>query len=323
MNKNNTPDSNASNKQCLEAWADSGCFIDLGTKNRPLKVYYQDIGTPSASAGNTLLILHGFPESSYSFHRVLDGLAQHFERVVVFDMPGYGLSDKPDNNVYSYSLIDQADTALRLWKKLGIGGGHILSHDMGTSVATEIAYRDAMQLLPEWINDGMKSYTFTNGSMMLEHADLRIMQKVLLSPLGKYVGNLSRYPLFKKQILSAHGTRENDANCVNDHDIQMLWAFQQHNDGSKITHHIIRYLDDRKRFQDTRWLPALAKLDETKPINLCWGDADNVARIVMPHELHQRVCPNSTLTVMPNVGHFCQLGSPDIWLRSILALYND
>ena len=39
---------------------------------------------------------------------------------------------------YTYSLIDQAENAVSLWEELGIKRAHIVSHDMGDSVLTEI-----------------------------------------------------------------------------------------------------------------------------------------------------------------------------------------
>lgn len=305
----------------LKSWEDKGQYNSLCLGGDPLDIFYLDLGSPKASPEKTLLILHGFPESSYSFHQVIDGLLQQFDRLVLFDMPGYGLSSKPDINVYSYSLIEQADTALILWRALGVKGGHLLSHDMGTSVATEIAYRDANQLLPEFISAGFKSYTFTNGSMMLKHADLRVMQKALLSPLGPYLSQLSRYPLFKKQIISAHGTLRTSGHSLDETEIKMLWAFQQCNNGKQRMHSIIQYLNDRKRFENIRWLPALSTLNSKKPIHICWGEADQVAQVEMAHELHQVVCPASVLTLMPKVGHFCQLGSPETWLQAIINFY--
>lgn len=306
-----------------QQWRDSGA---VKTFERGPKVFYRDCGDPSATADRTLLILHGFPESSYSFHRVVNALQDHFLRVVLFDMPGYGLSDKPSPENYSYSLIDQADVALKLWQSIGVKGGHILAHDMGTSVLTELAYRDANQLLPEQFSAGIRSYTFTNGSMMLEHADLRIMQKLLLSPLGVYAAKLSRFPLFKRQLMSAHGVFGNDNNAENalqEIDIEMLWHFQSLNEGRSRMPFIIRYLNDRKRFQNNRWLPSLKQLDSKVPFHFCWGEADQVARPVMAKELNQRFAPSARLTLMPEVGHFCQLGSPTTWLNAILGFYKE
>ena len=304
-------------------WLNSGATKSLG---RDLKVFYRDYGDSSAAAERTLLVLHGFPESSYSFHRVVDGLQDHFLRVVLFDMPGYGLSDKPTPENYSYSLIDQADVALKLWESIGVKGGHVLAHDMGTSVLTELAYRDAHDLLPEQFSAGIRSYTFTNGSMMLEHADLRIMQKILLSRFGTYAAKLSRYPVFRKQLMSAHGVSaksDNPENILKEIDIEMLWHFQSLNKGQSRMPFIIRYLNDRKRFQNNRWLPSLKELESKIPIHICWGEADQVARPVMAKELKQRFAPSATLTLMPGVGHFCQLGSPSTWLNAILGFYKE
>src|SRR6516162_5179070 len=143
------------------------------------KVFCKDVGNPAAAPDRTLLLLHGFPESSFSFHKVVEGLAKLFDRVVLFDFPGYGLSDKPIAN-YTYSLFEQTDVALQVWKERGVTGGHVLSHDMGDSVHTELVARHVSGLLPAWLSAGFKSFTFTNGNMVLDLARLRLGQKALL-----------------------------------------------------------------------------------------------------------------------------------------------
>ena len=92
----------------LEDWKSKGQFISFG--HQGLQLFVLEFGDAAASAVDTLLILHGFPESSYSFQAVIDSLATRFKRIVLFDMLGYGMSDKPETG-YSYSLIDQADSA--------------------------------------------------------------------------------------------------------------------------------------------------------------------------------------------------------------------
>lgn len=295
----------------LQNWKKSGTFLEFGSFKQ--KIFFKEIGKASASANKTLLLLHGFPESSYSFHKVLDGLAEHFERIVVFDMPGYGLSDKPDSH-YTYSLFEQADVALILWQHLGVKGGHLLSHDMGDSVATELVARHVNGLIPAWFSEGFQSFTFTNGSMVLDLAKLRITQKILLSRYGHLMSKLTSFKIFNQQVRSAHG---NDK--LTDQDIELLWDNILQQNGHRKNHLMIKYLNDRKRFEKTRWLPALSQLN--KPIHLCWGNADAVARISMAHYLKEKICPSAQLSIMPEVGHFCQLGSPDIWLEHVLAFY--
>ena len=158
----------------LKQWESEGRY--LTTVLFQHKVFCKDCGNPAAPPDRTLLLLHGFPESSFSFHKVLEGLAKLFDRVVLFDFPGYGLSDKPIAN-YTYSLFEQADVALQVWKERGVTGGHVLSHDMGDSVHTELVARHVSGLLPAWLSAGFKSFTFTNGNMVLDLAQLRLGQK--------------------------------------------------------------------------------------------------------------------------------------------------
>jgi pimeloyl-ACP methyl ester carboxylesterase len=295
----------------IKQWEATGEYISYGPFQH--KMFVKQVGNPNASAEKTLLLLHGFPESSYSYSAVLDGLSKVFDRIILFDMIGYGLSDKPIEN-YSYSLLEQAETTFAVWKHFGVTGGHMLSHDMGDSVATEIVARHENGLMPSWLVYGLQSATFTNGSMVLGMAKLRITQKLLLSKYGKIVGKRSSFKVFQQQVKSAHG---NDT--LSDEAVEMLWENNILQAGNEKAYLTIQYLNDRKKFEQTRWLPALG---QTKlPIHLCWGNADAVARVEMAHYLKQHVCKNATLTIMDGVGHFCQLGSPEVWLKHISAYY--
>lgn len=295
----------------LSEWKESGEYISYGSFQHQL--FVKQIGDPTAVADKTLLLIHGFPESSYSYHSVVNGLLQVFDRIVLFDMLGYGLSDKPIKD-YTYSLFEQADTVFQVWKHFGIKGGHMLSHDMGDSVATEIVARHENGLMPAWFSDGLKSLTFTNGSMILELAKLRITQKILLSKYGSVLKNLTTFQLFNQQVRSAHGNQNLSAE-----EIQILWEGNTLQDGHRKTYLTIKYLNDRKRFEKTRWLPALT---QTKlPIHICWGDEDAVAKVEMAYYLKEHICKDATLTIMKGLGHFCQLGSPEKWLKYVVAFY--
>jgi pimeloyl-ACP methyl ester carboxylesterase len=298
--------------QNIENWKSSGEFIPYGPFGH--KVFVKQIGDLKASPNQTLLLIHGFPESSYSYHEVVGGMMKIFDRIVLFDMLGYGLSDKPTYD-YTYSLFEQADTVFEVWKHFGITGGHMLSHDMGDSVATEIVARHENGLMPGWFSEGLQSLTFTNGSMVLGLAELRITQKILLSKYGSILRNVLTFKLFDQQVRSAHGN-----NKLSAEEIQSLWELNQLNDGHKKTYLTIKYLNDRKRFEKTRWLPALA---QTKlPVHICWGDDDAVARVEMAHYLKDNVCKDATLSIMKGLGHFCQMGSPDEWVKYVGTFYN-
>ncbi|RRJ83957.1 alpha/beta fold hydrolase [Aestuariirhabdus litorea] len=294
----------------LQAWADAGRY--LYTPIGQHRVFFKQLGDPEAPPDRTLLLLHGFPESSYSFHKVVSPLLARFDRIVLFDFIGYGLSDKPAH--YGYSLYEQADVALEVWRALGVQGGHLLAHDMGTSVATELLARELSALLPAGFSEGFNSVTFTNGSMVLALARLRLTQRLLLSPLGPLLARWSSYRVMASQVRSAHG---NDG--LSDADLEHLWENIQLGDGHRNHHRVIRYLLDRRRLEAPRWLEALRHT--RTPIHLCWGTDDAVARVEMAYYLKEKVCPQAQLSLMPGVGHFGQLSDPERWVETVIGFY--
>ena len=295
----------------LVSWREEGEHISFGAHGH--KLFVKQFGVENASSEKTLLLIHGFPESSYSYHGIVEGMLKTFDRIILSDMLGYGWSDKPTRN-YSYSLLEQADSVLEVWNHFGVKGGHMLSHDMGDSVATEILARREEASLPVWFSDGLQSATFTNGSMVLELAELRITQKLLLSSFGSVLSKFTFYSLFRHQIISAQG----NANLAEE-EIHALWEANKLQDGHKKAYLTIKYINDRKRFEKSRWLPALAKTD--LPIHICWGEDDAVARVEMAYYLKQKVCTNAKLTIMKGMGHFCQTENPSKWVESVSAFF--
>ena len=296
----------------LKTWKGGGDFITFGVHSHHL--FARQFGDENATSEKTLLLIHGFPESSYSFHGVIDGMLKQFDRIILFDLLGYGWSDKPTN--YSYSLMGQADSVLEVWKHFGLKGGHMLSHDMGDSVATELVARKEEGNLPSWFSDGFQSATFTNGSMVLELAELRITQKLLLSSLGSVLSKFTFYSLFRHQIISAHGNSN-----LPEEEIEALWEANKLQDGHIKAYLTIKYINDRKQFEKTRWLPALAKTN--LPIHICWGEHDAVARVEMAHYLKKEVCQHAELTIMKGMGHFCQAENPKKWVESVSRFYKE
>ncbi len=296
----------------LTPWENSGQYITYGPFKH--RIFVKQLGDATAPAEKTLLLIHGFPESSYSYHAIVSGMLATFDRIILFDMLGYGFSDKPTRG-YSYSLIEQADLSFQVWKHFGVKGGHIIAHDMGNSVATEILARHENDLMPAWFSKGLQSITFTNGSIVLELASLRVTQKILLSKHGYLLNNFTTFQLFNQQVRSAHGNKNLSAQAI-----RTMWEGNTLQDGHKKAYLTIKYIQDRRRFEKSRWLPALK---QTKlPVHLCWGDDDAVARIEIAHYLKAHICPDARLTVMEGLGHFCQLGSPEKWVGYVGGFYD-
>jgi len=297
----------------LSQWEASGQYISL--EPFKIKVFVKQMGNPQATPDKTLLLLHGFPESSFSYHAVLDGLAATFDRIILFDFPGFGWSDKP-LDTYTYSLFEHADVAFAVWKHFGIQGGHLLAHDMGVSVATEILARNEQALLPAWFSEGLQSLTLTNGSIVFALAKLRITQKILLSKIGRQFNKLTTFRLFKQQVISAHGNAK-----LSDAIIQSCWDANTLQHGHRKFYLTVRYNLERMRFEKARWLPALSQTQV--PVHICWGEQDAVARVAMAHYIKDKICPQATLTIMKNLGHFGQMASPKAWNEAVIGYYRN
>lgn len=88
--------------------------------------------------GPTLLLLHGYPQTWYSWDDILPALAQHYT-VVAPDLPGAGLSDAPAAAA-DYTKKAMAADIYALMVKLGLSHNiRIVGHDIGTMVAYSYA----------------------------------------------------------------------------------------------------------------------------------------------------------------------------------------
>ena len=84
--------------------------------------------------GNVVLMLHGNPSWSYYWRRLVLGLRDRY-RCIVPDHIGMGLSDKPSDAKYEYTLQSRVDDLERLLDSAGISGPVTLAvHDWGGMV---------------------------------------------------------------------------------------------------------------------------------------------------------------------------------------------
>jgi pimeloyl-ACP methyl ester carboxylesterase len=65
-----------------------------------VKIFYRAAGEPGAPV---VLLLHGFPSSSFMFRELIPRLAGQF-RVIAPDLPGFGFTEVPENREYAYSF---------------------------------------------------------------------------------------------------------------------------------------------------------------------------------------------------------------------------
>ncbi len=90
-----------------------------------------------AGSGEPLVLLHGFPMTSYSWRKVIPALAERFI-VIAPDLRGCGDSDRPTSG---YDKRTVAEDIHQLVQHLGLGPVNVVSHDVGMMVAYAYASR--------------------------------------------------------------------------------------------------------------------------------------------------------------------------------------
>jgi pimeloyl-ACP methyl ester carboxylesterase len=100
-----------------------------------VKVFYREAGDPSAPV---VLLLHGFPTSSFMFRELIPRLADRF-RVIAPDLPGFGFTEVPEERKYTYSFDALARTMEAFTDALGLNRYAIYVFDYGAPTGLRLA----------------------------------------------------------------------------------------------------------------------------------------------------------------------------------------
>lgn len=245
--------------------------------------------------GPLLLLLHGFPSSSYDWRLLLE--QELPPNRLAFDFLGFGLSDKPRG--HDYSLFWQADLSEELVQRHGEGRPVlILAHDMGTSVANELMARD----LEGKLEMEIAGIVLFNGSMVLEAASPTPAQKALRSRFGPLVARLSSERFFRHQFGSVFSA----AHPLSEEEAADQWALVCHNGGRTLGHRLVSYMDQRETHAE-RWHGAIR--DWPGKLSLAWGLRDPVATTAVLAALRE-LRPEVSVSELPELAHYPQLEDP-------------
>jgi pimeloyl-ACP methyl ester carboxylesterase len=107
------------------------------TEIEGLKIFYREAGDCSRP---TLLLLHGFPASSFMFRDLISELKDEFH-VIAPDYPGFGHSDAPSYAEFSYTFDHLATIIEKFTDKIGLQRYAIYMQDFGGPVGFRLASR--------------------------------------------------------------------------------------------------------------------------------------------------------------------------------------
>ena len=290
-----------------EEWYRSGEYFEWtsttrNNEGRQVSVFYRTFGS---RANPALVMLHGYPNSSFDFRALIPLLEEDYF-VAVLDFPGFGFSDKPQDG-YSYMIEDDAKLVDHFVREIvGLSRFHLLTHSRGGSVGFSLLG----DYLAREANDYEITYHFISGSGFLPLVNFGPGQMdVLHAERGPEV---IRERQARPRV--TQGTPEQIARA----DIQ---AF---NDGIGAQLYVGKYQLERVA-NEYRWLDNLR--ESPIPTALIWGLQDTVnppriANYIWSNYLDKRSV-ESSYWLLPTVDHYPHREEPEEMAGIIRACLED
>ena len=100
-----------------------------------VKVFYREAGNPNSP---TVLLLHGFPTSSFMYRNLIPMLADRYH-VIAPDLPGFGFTQSPDRSRYAYTFDNLTKTMDRFTETLRLKKYALQVFDYGAPVGWRLA----------------------------------------------------------------------------------------------------------------------------------------------------------------------------------------
>lgn len=295
--------------ELVGTWRAEGEMVDVAGH----ELFVVDRGSSDDPA---LVLLHGFPGSSFDWRKVVDRLADGW-RVVTFDFLGFGLSSKPDQ---AYSVFEQADLVEALLADRGIDRAVLMAHDMGDTVAAELLMRasggDDAEPPPRRTSTGVAGRVgdvewlgcvLTNGSIFIDMAQLTSGQQLLLAlPDERLADRMEPEALANGLRQSFPPDRPDPA------ELDAMVALIRRDEGDRLLPRLIRYMEERRAHQP-RFTAGL--VDYPGPMVVAWGDLDPIAVPAMADRLaalRSRAGRPVDLIHWPDVGHWPSTEAPTL-----------
>ncbi|MCK8522697.1 alpha/beta hydrolase [Aquimarina sp. D1M17] len=272
----------------LSDWKNSGAYFEYQKK---YQIFYIKSGQ-----GDPLVLIHGFPTSSWDWCKIWDTLSLHY-KVYALDMLGYGFSAKPKN--FTYTIAAQADLWEYFLEQQQIFKFHILAHDYGDTVVQEMLARYKED---DTYKFRIQSVTFLNGGMFPETNFPTITQKLLLTPFGRLLKNFMGRNTLAKNFKKIFGKDTQPT----EKEIDEFWEVVDYNSGKNVIPKLIKYLTERDTHK-IRWREAIQYTDIPK--RLIDGGCDPISGKHMA-DFYQKIVPDADVIVLPEIGHYPQVEAP-------------
>jgi pimeloyl-ACP methyl ester carboxylesterase len=160
-----------------------------------VRLHYSDRGE-----GSPVVLIHGNAVSGddWDTSGVADLLLQN-HRVIIFDRPGFGHSDRPRGHLWT--AAQQAELLRKALQQLGVEQPVVVGHSWGTIVALALAARHQAELAGLVLLSGYYFWTLRPDALLVTAGALPVLGDVLRYTVSPLLGWL-QMPLLKWVMFS-------------------------------------------------------------------------------------------------------------------------
>jgi len=260
---------------------------------KPLSLSYSRVGR-----GKTILFLHGFGESRYTWRYVARNLSKDY-KLYSLDLKGFGKSPKTKDGLYS--VYDQAIIVDEFIKKHKLKNITIVGHSLGGGVALVLA------LMSKKYNISIKRLILINT--MAYPQELPSMLKMLNTPIIGRIG-ISLIPNKTNAIEAYRFAFSDDSKIPKDGVDECAKMMGLPNAKYAYIETVGQLIPD-----DIDSMIKMYKYIKI-PTLIIWGEDDVSIDVYNAYRLHH-ILPNSKLKVLSNVGHIPQEEAPKKVIKEI------
>lgn len=232
-----------------------------------------------ADSEHAVLLIHGWGGCLYSFAEMIPALTARGHRVIAIDLPGYGLSDKPDDE-RKYTTRYMSEAVALVAQRSGVKRFAMIGHSMGGKIALDEAIRRA---------PGLERLVLINAVGLGAVPIVRLLRLFAPRIVDRVTPRLVSRTLVRLILHVAYATRGRPT----PRDVAEYWAPSQFPEYARACRATLHHADWGR-------IPASALAGITLPVLVIAGGRD---RLIGDTTAHAKHIPAARIVYVPEGGH--------------------
>ncbi|MDW3205766.1 MAG: alpha/beta hydrolase [Alphaproteobacteria bacterium] len=257
--------------------------------------------------GDPVILIHGTPSSSLIWREVVPVLNAAGYAVHLFDLLGFGLSERPWSPAVDTSVAGQVPILRGLMGHWGLDHAHIVAHDIGGAVAQRFTLENPDMVRTLTLIDSVSFDSWPSERTRQQMRDG--LEALIRSP------DIDHRAHFRDWLLSTVVDRKKLSDGPLDAYVDIISGIigQASLFAHQVGHYDPRYTDELT--------PELHRLGD-RPVQILWGAEDAWQTTNWAEKLHAAI-PGSALHIIPDCGHFAMEDRPEEIARLIVSFLRE